>query len=437
MTINADVDVSQTRYELLASNMDTTVVKRLIGQGNRTCDEIAEELELTKSHVNRQLKTLAEEPSCCIVRRQEGGQFVYDIDETIDDPNTHVESPDSEPTNLPVHRDTDFSKYIPTEVEEFIGSESVLEEIEAEFTYRSRKPHFLLSGPTGSGKTLLAYNLAAKYNIPLIPIQAKYAMDDADLIGYPMLVNNETRFIDGPITKALLASREGDVIVLIDEVNRAETRAKNSLFSALDDRGQVEINARGGEIIKGDTGNLIIIATANEGREYYTERVDLAERRRLANKHRIDHVGMTDPEAEVNLIVERTPATHDLAYLLVKVANGVRKIGADESVRVVRRGVPTSMVLNWAETAWSYDQAGLSNPVMRAARSALIRPFFDDDEEQYTTVTHIVRNDIDGIEHPFDEEWMTGWFDSDVRDYVDIHPDNLDIEVPTDPVSGI
>jgi|APHM01.1.fsa_nt_gi MoxR-like ATPases len=112
---------------------------------------------------------------------------------------------------LPVNRDYDFSDKIPDNSATYRQHGREKTKILADLKVRGQTdqlPRYLIGGPTGSGKTHLARSIASEKDIPLFTVQGKYSMDEADLLGTPMLVNESTVWSDGPITKALLASQE-------------------------------------------------------------------------------------------------------------------------------------------------------------------------------------------------------------------------------------
>jgi nitric oxide reductase NorQ protein len=319
-----------------------------------------------------------------------------------------VESHDEEiETMMPVNRDYDWNEYVPEDIPEF-HSTGTLERMMAGINNREetgRLPRFWIGGATGCGKTMCALYIAQENDIPLITIQAKYSMSEADLLGLPNINDDHTFWQDGPLTKAILASRDGPVILLIDEVNRARPESKSALFSALDDRCEVVLDGRGGEVVRGDAMNLITVGTINEGSGYYTEEMDLAEERRMGNKFDMDYLGRSAREKAVELLTTRTPAHEGVADELITAANDVREM-ADKDDSPVAKGVPTSMVISWAQTAAQYDLEGIDNPLWAAAVDAVIRPFYGDGPGEQQ-VRQTIRSVVDGA--PFEQSEFDAW----------------------------
>lgn len=323
-----------------------------------------------------------------------------DSAETHTDPETVKE--------LPVNRDYNFNDKIPEKVPSYKESGTEKTRILAEIRNREETgqlPRYLVSGPTGTGKTHLARSIAKEREDPMFVIQGKYALDSSDLLGSPVLVNGETIWTDGVLTKALIASQEQEVVLLIDEVNRSRPESKGILFSALDDRCEVVLDARNGETIKGNPENLVVIGTINEGKDYTVQDMDKAEKRRFGRKFEVEYLGLNHPELEKELLAERTPVFPDLADKIVETANEIRR-ASDNPDSVINTGIPTSALLDWSRTAYSYSDAGIENPVVEAGLDTAVRPNFDKD---------VIREDAEDVLRdyldyaPFDKAEFEEW----------------------------
>jgi nitric oxide reductase NorQ protein len=355
-------------------------------------------------------------------RWREGHSYVYalpdgDADADVDATPEPSPTPEPAPTRgdgisaAPVDRDYDWDDYVPTDVAEYLPHNGELSRIEALIDTRHETGNlarFLVGGPTGCGKTTLAEYVAAKNGWPLITVQGRYSMYDVDLLGQSIISGDSTRWIDGPITKALLASQERPVILLVDEANRARPEAASVLFSALDHRASVTLDERGGERIEGDPMNLITFATINEGRDYFVEEMDAAVKRRYGTKFEVDYLGMNYPEREAEMIADRTPASKPLARHLVDTANNIRDLARNDNDSNLSLGVPTSSMLAWANTAYAYHTTGVTNAVVEAAKDALVTPMYDHPDDRDEVLT-IIRSHLDGA--PFPEEDVQRWDD--------------------------
>lgn len=260
---------------------------------------------------------------------------------------------------------------------------------------------------------------------PIVTIQCKYSMSEADLLGMPNVDGDGTYWQDGPVTKALLASREMPVVLLLDEANRARPESKSALFSVLDDRAELVLDGRGGERVTGIPQHLISFAAINEGAGYYVEEMDYAEKRRLGAKLHVNHLGAERKERAVELLSDRTRAHEDLAAVFIDAANDVRDLAeADHSP--VSIGVPTGTVLEWAETAYAYHGIGFDNPLMESAEDVVVRPFYDDHAGE-SDVREAIAGHVDDV--PFDEEAFAEFTADENEQTDDGRPDNSDVSV--------
>lgn len=286
---------------------------------------------------------------------------------------------------------------------EYVSQDSELGFIDARARINDAPPHtFLLSGPTGCGKTTLAETLSGRRDAPLLSIQCYEGLHEGDLVGrFVPQGPDKVKWQDGPLTKALLASREREVILLVDELNRARPGGKAVLYSALDHRAQVEIPQLG-ETVRGNPDNLIILATVNLGREYQVNPMDPAERGRFDEWVGLTHLGREHPDREAKLLVDRTPASREQAVKMVEAANSTRDLEDDGDITM---GVTTRSLLNWAASAAAWAEAGGGNPWMKAAEGAVLEPIYGGqkrDQNGHDRAREIIRSTFDGA--PFDHD---------------------------------
>lgn len=402
-----------------------------IERGNTTAQAIADAADLDRRHVGRELKEMCEAPGSPLARERSGQAFEYYVPERA---STTTTAPGESSSRMPVNRNYNWDQYVPTAAAEYIPSNGEWAELQAEIDARhvtGEDVRALIGGPTGCGKTTIAEAIAYERGWPLFTIQMKYSMTEADLLGSPA-VDDETSFwVDGTLTKAFLASQDTPVVLLLDEANRARPEAKSALFNALDHRGEVVLEgARGGEVISGEPRDIIVIATINEGDEYFVEQMDPAEKRRYGRKWNVDYLGYANDEAqreereerEADLVADRTTVGIDLALELVDNANEIRAKARDRNSDV-GMGTPTSAVLDWARSAQAYSESGLSNPVVRAGKAAVVRPFYDDDDGARDTVQSIITSNLDGC--PVADDDVRAWLTDDYESDTDISEDWL------------
>lgn len=379
-----------------------------VQNGINTTKEIADYLDLSRGRVNRVLLELVEQGH--VVRESEGQAYVY---YPADNPPAGMTDEDTAPVTMAAHLDAlaaeaaneepvnepgvfkngqkvdkqfDHEAAIPQPTE-YIPTDGEYDEILAEVELREAvgKPfHGRVVGPTGSAKTTLVQALASSFDsdawgdadgIPMYTIQATYSLNDADIIGYADGVktspDDDVPFAYGDAIKALEASAHGPVVLLIDEVNRAPARAKGALFSVLDHRATVDIGFTDEKVV-GNPMNLILFSTMNTGLPYQTDKLDLAEVRRLGGEWEIDYLGIGTPSREVALLMSRAPIARDLAEDMVDAANYIREDVDRSDNSPYKVGIPTPNVIDWARSAAMYAARDLDNPVVRAMRTQIL-----------------------------------------------------------------
>lgn len=376
--------------------------------------DIADAVGLHENHVGKLLREMVD--AGMLYREKDGYTYEYFV--------AQADNGDSDPApatgsagdatgdyKAPVNRDYNFADAVPDteDVYEYIPTNGEWDKLEAIVANRAEMgtlPRVLVSGPSGNGKTTAAEWLAAKNEMAFYEVSLSNAVYEADLLGTTNVVGDETVWEDGPITRALLSSAVRPTVLLIDEANRALPEVANVLMPVLDHRCRVVLTGgRGGETIRGDPRNLIVIGTINEGREYHgTSDMDHAVKRRFKFKFPTDYLGRAHPARERDLIVDRTPAHEGLAELMVEGANDIRDL-ADDADTKVHAGLPTAALLDWAGGAFAYAKAGIGDPVDEAARD-VARLYYGDGPEADKVET-LMLAPLGGA--PFDEDEFERW----------------------------
>ena len=140
---------------------------------------------------------------------------------------------------------------------------------------RERKPDdpitsFLLVGVPGSGKTSLAKLVADFLGAEYIMQQITPGVTEEDL--YYKYIPDETtrsgfRKVEGALIQALRKSREKPVVLVIDEIDKANPRV-DSFFLTYLQEGALRVGFGGEEdVIVGDKDNMIVFFTSNMKRD--------------------------------------------------------------------------------------------------------------------------------------------------------------------------
>jgi MoxR-like ATPase len=117
-----------------------------------------------------------------------------------------------------------------------------------------------ISGLSGNGKTFMVEQAAARAKQPMIRVQMSRETDEDDLIGGFRLINGETKFLKGPVLRAM----ELGALLLIDEADRADPGKIMCLQGVLE--GKPYYVKKTGEIIEPSPGFSIIVTANTKGR---------------------------------------------------------------------------------------------------------------------------------------------------------------------------
>lgn len=215
-----------------------------------------------------------------------------------------------------------------------------------------------LTGPTGSGKTSLITQAAARLYWPVQSITCHGRMELNALVGQFILVQGETRFVHGPLA---VAARDGHLLILneSDLMDPAELAGLNDIIE-----GQpLVIAENGGEVIRPHptfrvfaTGNSV---GAGDGSGLYQGvlRQNLA----FMDRFRVVHVGYPEPDAERQVIQQAAPKLPVLIIdKMIQVASEIRRLfvgdheGGGPELTVT---MSTRTLVRWAQLSLTFKGA--------------------------------------------------------------------------------
>ena len=262
--------------------------------------------------------------------------------------------PHLEPYYLPIHN----------EVEMF------------EAAFQERVP-VLLKGPTGCGKTrfveYMAWRLgrpievgadSSERALPIVTVACHEDLTASDLVGRYLLEGETTRWIDGPLTRAVKAG----AICYLDEVVEARKDTTVLIHPLTDYRRLLPIEKRA-QVLEAAEGFLLVISY-NPG--YQSALKDLKH----STRQRFIAIEFDYPPREQETQIIRHEAEVD-----ERLANDLAKLG--EKVRNLREhglaeGVSTRLLVY----AGKLMRKGI--PPRSACQSAIIWALTDDAEVQHT-----------------------------------------------------
>ncbi|MDD5037939.1 MAG: CbbQ/NirQ/NorQ/GpvN family protein [Dehalococcoidales bacterium] len=233
-----------------------------------------------------------------------------------------------------------------------------------EAAYKQKIP-VLLKGPTGCGKTrfveYMAYKLGNGAGIPLVTVACHDDLTASDLVGRYLLEGDSTKWIDGPLTRAV----KSGAICYLDEIVEARKDTTVLIHPLADHRRILPIEKRG-EIIEADDSFMLVISY-NPG--YQSTLKDLKH----STRQRFAAIEFTHPrrELEKEIIQHEGRTSSEIAGELANLGEKVRNLkdyGLEE-------GVSTRLLIYAAKLI----EAGLSR---RRAAEVVISSITDDLEVQ-------------------------------------------------------
>jgi nitric oxide reductase NorQ protein len=220
----------------------------------------------------------------------------------------------------------------------------------------------LLKGPTGCGKTRFVEYMAWKLGrpltivkggrtsenegateaLPLVTVACHEDLTASDLVGRYLLEGESTRWIDGPLTRAVKAG----AICYLDEVVEARKDTTVLIHPLTDHRRMLPIEKRG-QLIEAREGFLLVISY-NPG--YQSALKDLKH----STRQRFISIEFTHPrkELESKIIAHESGVAEEIASDLAKLGEKVRNLrehGLAEGVstrllvytgKLIQKGIP-------------------------------------------------------------------------------------------------
>jgi nitric oxide reductase NorQ protein len=205
-----------------------------------------------------------------------------------------------------------------------------------EAAYRQRVP-VLLKGPTGTGKTRFVEYMAWKLGqpltivkdsakpaadhgsngaVPLVTVACHEDLSASDLIGRYLLDANGTRWIDGPLTRAVKVGG----ICYLDEVVEARKDTTVIIHPLTDHRRLLTIDKLGEVVEAADT--FLLVVSYNPGYQNVLKDLKHSTRQRFVA---LDFQ-FPDAEREARIIEHESGVDKESAMLLAKLGHKVRSL---------------------------------------------------------------------------------------------------------------
>lgn len=200
----------------------------------------------------------------------------------------------------------------------------------------------MIKGPTGCGKTRFIQHMAERLGVRLVTVSCNEDTSATDLLGRHLLVGGETRWVDGPVTRAV---REGCLLYL-DEVAEARPDALVVIHSLSDHRRELFLD-RTGESLAAPPSFMLIVSY-NPGYQRSMRELKASTRQRFVA------LGFDYPpeDREIEIVGRESGAEKGVVRRIVQIAGKVRnltELSLVESVstrllvaaaKLIARGVP-------------------------------------------------------------------------------------------------
>ena len=174
----------------------------------------------------------------------------------------------------------------------------------------------LLKGPTGCGKTRFVEHLAWRLARPLVTVSCHDDLTAADLVGRYLIVGGETRWVDGPLSRAVRAGG----ICYLDEIVEARKDTTVVIHPLADDRRALPIE-KTGELVHAPVEFCLVISY-NPGYQSVLKDLKQSTRQRFVSIE----FGYPDADLEAEIIVRESGLDADTAAKLVKYAGMTRNL---------------------------------------------------------------------------------------------------------------
>ena len=192
-----------------------------------------------------------------------------------------------------------------------------------ESAYNQRIP-ILLKGPTGTGKTRFVEYMAWKINnskgstkdVPLITVACHEDLTASDLVGRYLLDATGTRWIDGPLTRAV---KSGGICYL-DEVVEARKDTTVIIHPLTDHRRTLTIDKLG-QVVEADEGFLLVVSY-NPGYQNAVKDLKHSTRQRFV----AIEFDFPDVERESKIISHEAGVKEDISHQLAVLGQKIRNL---------------------------------------------------------------------------------------------------------------
>ncbi len=179
----------------------------------------------------------------------------------------------------------------------------------------SRLP-LMVKGPTGCGKTRFIQHMAETLDQALVTVSCNEDTSATDLLGRHLLIDGDTRWVDGPVTRAV---RNGSILYL-DEIAEARADALVVIHSLTDHRRELFLD-RTGETLHAPA-DFMLVVSYNPGYQRSMREMKPSTRQRFIALS-FDYPA---PDQEAQIVAQETGIDEKTANRLVQIARKIRTL---------------------------------------------------------------------------------------------------------------
>ena len=216
----------------------------------------------------------------------------------------------------------------------------------------------LLKGPTGCGKTRFVQTMAEELGRPLITLACHEDLTAGDLVGRYLLQGGETKWVDGPLTRAV---REGSICYL-DEVVEARADTTVVIHPLADHRRELNIERLGEHLLA--PKEFMLVVSYNPGYQSVLKDLKPSTRQRMV----AIELHYPKPEIEIQILKNETDINGETAERLVRIGQAIRQLDHEglPEVASTRTLISTALLI----------KAGI--PLQQAAEASIAGALSDD-----------------------------------------------------------
>ena len=267
-----------------------------------------------------------------------------------------TQSPLPIPTNDRLRSDPPGEKIVPEASAEFVVTPFVEQIADRAAAYLDAGYSIHLAGPAGTGKTTLAFHIAAKLNRPVTLIHGDDDFGSADLVGrdsgfrkskvvdnfiHSVVKTEENMNVLWVDNRLTTACQRGHTLIY-DEFNRSRPEANNVLLSVLSE-GLLNLPKLSGtgEGYVHVHSDFRAIFTSNPEEYAGTHKTQDALSDRLITVH-VDHY---DRKSEIEITVAKSGVTSADAETIVDIVRELRGVGVNNHRPTIRACIAIARVL--------------------------------------------------------------------------------------------